>query len=249
MRTDTDFVSAQLPRTMVGNSPRVVGLLNKYYEWEYRNGLKSGEVLAIRMREAAENGTVYDPLANSEMLNKFENYVQPGVWHEYFRNNMMLQREFEAFETADGDTFVEGGGYMWDASYDINRGIEIWSARMNHSPSNNLTTLTQIDEVRFLRLLKHLYSSKGTNYVLKLLFNIFFGEDIEFFNPKLTLARIDDNMVIDGDTTLLRDDEVYQEYSTVIRVDRDPSYYKEILDRIYYPNFHPGGFKLSLVKK
>ncbi|ACV50086.1 hypothetical protein [Delftia phage PhiW-14] len=246
MRTDTDFVSAQLPRRMLTDSPRVIALLDQYYDWQYRNGLTRGEVRFYREKESEGR---YDPLTNSDLVNKHENWVQPGIWHQNFHDNMTLYRAFDGFETADAETFTESDGLIWDTVTDINAGIEMWSKRMNHTPSNNLSTLEQIDEVRYLRLLKHLYASKGTNFVLRLLFNIFFGEDIQFFNPKLVLARIDDDMVIDGDTTLIRDDEVYQEYSMVIKVTRDPIHYQEILDRIYYPNFHPGGFKLTLIKE
>lgn len=246
MRTNVDFVRGQLPKWMSAESPRVIALLDRYYDWQYRNGLSKGEVKALRSREAG--GGAYDPLANSLLVNEQENYVQPGIWTHHFHDNMTLNRAFEGFETADGETFTEESGLIWDSVSDIKAGIELWSKRMNHTPSNNLTSLDGIDEVRYIRLLKCLYASKGTNFVLQLLFNIFFGENVEFFNPKLSLALIDDNMVLDGENTLIRDDDVYQEYSIVVKVSRDPSYYQEVLDRIYFPNFHPGGFKLTLEK-
>lgn len=110
-----------------------------------------------------------------------------------------------------------------------------------------------LDSTLLLKLLRSIYSIKGTRQSILLFFNIFFGEPVTITYPKRRLCIADgdsatNGMIPDG-INVLRDDDVYQEFSILIETAKDPSEYQYMVDKIYKPIFHPSGFRLEIRKR
>lgn len=109
-------------------------------------------------------------------------------------------------------------------------------------------SLEVADAILFVTNLKRMFASKGTLHCVKLFFSVFFDEKVDIYVPKYDICYIEDNFVLDS-TRFLRDDAINQEYSYVVLVQNDPSYYKKVIDQVFKPNFHPAGFMFELRKK
>uniref|UniRef100_A0AAU6W321 Baseplate wedge subunit n=1 Tax=Pseudomonas phage Cygsa01 TaxID=3138529 RepID=A0AAU6W321_9VIRU len=105
-----------------------------------------------------------------------------------------------------------------------------------------------LDNIRLLKVLKHIYAIRGTEKAAQLFFSIFFGEPVETFNPKESIMIADESMVLDGANSL-RDDEFYNEFSYVILTNRDPAVYDFYFRTIFLKHFHPAGFKVYMQKR
>jgi hypothetical protein len=95
--------------------------------------------------------------------------------------------------------------------------------------------------------MKHIYSIKGTEASMKIFFRLYFDEEVTIHQPKSMIAVVDDNWVLDG-IQVLRDDELYQEFSYVIIVSKDLEFYRDIFKLIYMKMVHPSGFRVALIK-
>lgn len=105
-----------------------------------------------------------------------------------------------------------------------------------------------LDNIRLLKVLKHIYAIRGTEKAAQLFFSIFFGEPVETYNPKDNLMVADESMELDG-VNSLRDDEYFNEFSYVILTTRDPAVYDFYFRTIFLKHFHPAGFKVYLQKR
>lgn len=256
------FVKNELPAHFAGNNPRFVALLEQYYKWLYRpDGMTKREVDDYRgnvdswyktdMDKFTQTGNVqYSDrwaLNGDEMEARVANFRAPGNWSTRFFNQMFLEREFDEFDTADGSSFESYDGYDFEAKFVDEEAVDLWAKRFNHElmPSRGLSAR---DEILLLKALKHMYANKGTHKCVQLFFSAYFDEDVEVYVPKFDICVLENNFTLDMDK-VLRDDDVYQEYSYVVYVSKDPSYYKKEFEDIYLKNFHPGGFRVVLMKR
>lgn len=115
--------------------------------------------------------------------------------HEYFLKQLQLVREREGNSTKVMDVAV-------DAWYD-SLGMDL-----------KANTSTAFDDVRFIKLLHHLYQIRGTMKCAEIFFSIFFGNNVEVRQsfPRDRMAVLDDNFILDGDI-VTRDDDLYSEFS------------------------------------
>ncbi len=133
-----------------------------------------------------------------------------------------LTSDYQAFKTSDDQNIVVLG-------------------------STNDTRYRTLDNIRLLKVLKDLYSIRGTAKSVEIFFSLFFGESVSVHYPKTDILVLEDNFVADG-TGVLRDDSMYNEYTYVIDVIRDPEYYEFYVENIFKKYFHPAGFNVFLRK-
>jgi hypothetical protein len=162
-------------------------------------------------------------------------------------SQMLLEREFEEFVTSEGEVVETSEGQTIESKFLDESVILSWVNKFNHTYSNQKELDTR-DELLLLKVLKHLYANKGTHKAIEIFFEAYFGETVEVYLPKFDICYIDNNFLLD-DLKKLRDDDVYQEYSYVIYVINEPDFYRKEFEDIYLKNFHPGGFKVTLLKR
>uniref|UniRef100_A0AAU8KXS7 Baseplate wedge protein n=1 Tax=Serratia phage Kevin TaxID=3161161 RepID=A0AAU8KXS7_9CAUD len=102
-----------------------------------------------------------------------------------------------------------------------------------------------LDHPRWLKLLKHIYSIRGTRKAIELFFWIYFGAPVTIHQPKTEIGGLDDNFDLDG-VVGLRDDYYYDEFSYVIMVPGDITEIQGVFDKVFRQHFHPGGFTVFL---
>jgi hypothetical protein len=170
-----------------------------------------------------------------------------GTQAKMLPGNFVMEDVFDGYQTADGLEFSDADEADVELSNVEENILDGWfnSMGFDRVQRSRIKALNSVDQVLMLSLLKHIYAIKGTETSIKLFFDLFFDEQVTVFYPKALLAVIDDNMVIDG-TQVIRDDELYQEFSYVVYVDNDISTYKDIFDTIYVRMIHPAGFRVEL---
>ncbi len=255
------FVQTQLPHHVLNDYPKFVAMLNKYYEWMYRKeGMSKEEIQDFRNDETkwlSRNVDKFIRTGSERFISvegakvaaetEISKYRAPGALSDRFHAQYLLEREFDGFVTADGDFFFDQNETEFQSPYVLDDSIYSWAYKFNHRVVKDVDTLDTHDEILLLRIMKHLYATKGTKKCIELFFKIYFDEDITIYYPKFDICVIDDNFVLDH-LKYIRDDSVYQEYSYVIYVKNDPSYYDRVMTDIYLKNFHPSGFKVTLIK-
>lgn len=246
-------------------APRFITFLEKYYEWLYRtSGLSQSEVTDLKNdtswleqdidRFIATGKLRYlDPAASASLvddaiidLNSTEN---PGIHADKLPDDFTMENNFNGYTTTEGDAFTDNNDTAVELSTVENTILDGWfnSMGFDRIKRSRLKALNNIDQVLMLSLLKHIYSIKGTEASIKLFFNLFFGEDVVVYKPKLDISVIDENWALDS-TQVLRDDELFQEYSYVIVVLDDPQTYLDIMQTIYLKTIHPSGFRVALTQ-
>lgn len=255
------YVVTQLPAHFIEENPRFIALLQLYYKWLYRKeGMSRAEIDDFLSSELSWKNNLSKFVSTSDyrFFNSDNDYakiimgivgqMEPGNWSNRVQSQYLLEREYELFVTADEEVFTDNDLATLESPFMLDWAIETWSNRFNHKPELKSNLLDRHSEVSLLRVLKHLYSIKGTKKCVELFFNIYFNEQVEVFYPKFDICVIDDNCIPDSNKRI-RDDNIYQEYSYVIYVSRDPELYMKTFEEVYMKNFHPGGFKVTILKK
>ena len=256
------FVKTQLPSHFQTYNPRFISLLELYYKWANRNeGMSLDEIRDFRDNETnwlqrnidkfiSTGSTRYADLGRSYQTVEQEValFRGPGAWSSRLHDGMLLEREYDSFLTADGDFFFDQNDVSLESKYIFEAALDNWATKFNHIVYTDVSELNTRDEITTIKVLKHLYAAKGTKKCIELFFSMYFGEAVEIYYPKFDICYIDDNFILD-DKKYIRDDAVFQEYSYVIYTDREPSYYQKAFEDVYLKNFHPGGFKVTLLKK
>lgn len=252
-----------LPKHYQQYYPRFITFLTKYYEWLYRtSGLSEQEVADLRNdtswlardidRFIATGQIRYidpqtDPTSIDNAIIDINGTESIGIQAKMLPDNFNMEDDFNGFITADEYDFTDANDDDMELSALEENVLDGWfnSMGFDRIKRSRIKALNMVDQVLMLSLLKHIYAIKGTEQSIKLFFDLYFDEQVTVFYPKPLIGVIDDNMVIDG-IQLIRDDEEYQEYSYVINVANDPSYYDDIFETIYKKLIHPAGFRVAL---
>lgn len=198
-----------------------------YYLKEYPNFFRLFHELA-RYKNEARNVKV-NSCHLDWMLNNYQNIA-------------LFNRLQESFTTSTEQGFRSQDGFIFRASY-LDKDLLKEQLISKGVKQNN----TGIKDLTLLRLLPYLDNLKGTTAVLELLFKTAFNENIVLNFPKDRLAILDDNFVLDGETTL-RDDILNQEYSISIGVVGDSEKYQGLIG-FYQERYHPGGFFMHVYQQ
>lgn len=247
-----------IPAFVIDDYPHFVDFVSAFYEWDSRNGflteeernqlgddtyrtVGTGVRSDLRWRdrnlerrfsffETADGGLF--ELSDGAL---FENEIHlPGMlqWYSQMGNfpKVGLGRisSYNNFITNDLMNFKSLGDFVFKVK-----------------ASNVFTDFRDLDDPRFIKLLKQLYMLKGTKGMITLFFNMFFGESVSIENTKTKIAVIDDNFILDG-VNRTRDDVEYSEFTYVVSVSRDVDVYSEIFNKIFLKHFHPAGFNVIL---
>lgn len=252
-----------LPKHYQQYYPRFITFLQKYYEWLYRtSGLSEKEVADLQgdtswleadIDKFIASGQLRymdqasDPNVVSTAIIDINATESAGIQAKMLPDNFNLEDSFDGFVTADDMSFNDKNDNDFEFSTVENNVLDGWFNSMGFDRIQRARILTpnSLDQVLMLSLLKHIYAIKGTEQSIKLFFDLYFHEQVTVFYPKPLIAVIDDNMIVDG-PQLIRDDEEYQEYSYIINVSKDPSYYQDIFNTIYKKLIHPAGFRVAL---
>lgn len=246
-------------------APNFILFLEKYYEWLYRlSGLSESEIEDLRgdtswlekdIDRFISTGQLryFDYSSNPEIIDNaiidLSNTIAAGTQSDQIPDNFVMENDFNGYATSDGSEVVDANDSTVELSTIENNILDGWfnSMGFDRIKRNRLKALDNIDQVLMLSLLKHIYAIKGTEASIKLFFSLFFDEQITLYQPKNSIAFIDENWVLD-DVQVIRDDELYQEYSYVILVQHDIEDYQEIFESIYLKSIHPAGFRVVLQK-
>lgn len=235
------IVRNQVPREYKTSYPRFILFLQKYYEWMYRDsGLSQAEIDILRSDTSWLQADIDKFIASGDIRYIDKEYINiveqaisdlstvrnPGYRAKNLRDSMML----------DGENLDSLSIDNWFAAF----GIPEFTA--------NSSIIAGVDKALLVSLMKHIYAIKGTETSMKLFFNLCFDEDVQIYQPKENIAVIDDNWILD-DIFVIRDDELYQEFSYVIVVDGEVNKYKAVFDSIYRLLIHPAGFRVAIVNK
>jgi hypothetical protein len=247
------------------SAPRFITFLEKYYEWLYRSsGLSTEEIDDLRNdtswlekdidRFISTGQLKYidqsDDVAVVETsLVQLNNIGNPGGLSTDLPKNYTLDDDFRDYSSNDGSVIQDTNNDAIDVPTVENRIIDGWfnSMGLDRIKRYRMDALDNIDQVLMLSLMKHIYSIKGTEASMKIFFRLYFDEEVTIHQPKSMIAVVDDNWVLDG-IQVLRDDELYQEFSYVIIVSKDLEFYRDIFKLIYMKMVHPSGFRVALIK-
>ncbi len=254
------FVKDQLPRHFTDDNPRFIRLLDCYYKWLYRkDGMSYEEIADVKSNINKWSKIDIDRFILTEsprfnisdediVISEITQWKAPGAKIDRLHSQFILEREFDSFITSDGDYFLDNDDMVVESGAILEDVIENWSNKFNHVRSGGIDVLNPHDEILLLKCMKMIYAAKGTNKCIKLFFKVYFDEDVDVYIPKFDICTIDDVPVIDTNK-YIRDDYKYQEYCYCIRTNNDPEPYRDIFNRIYLNQFHPGGFNVILEKK
>lgn len=247
-----------LPRYVIEDYPNFVDFISAFYEWDSRNGFLTEEEKENlqglgysnvgvgqrsdrrwRDRNLERVFSVFEtsdgPLLETSDGDLFENEVYlptAPLWYSQFGDfpkiGLGRMTSYNTFVSLNDTGFKTFDGYV-----------------LKVKASNVFTDFRDLDDPRFIKLLRNLYMMKGSRKMIELFFGLFFGESVDVSNTKDVISRIDDNFVLDG-ANHLRDDSEYSEYTYVVKVSRDVELYKEAFENIFLRYFHPAGFNVIL---
>lgn len=244
-------------------APRFIVFLEKYYEWLYRtSGMSDAEIEDLRddtswlekdIDRFITTGKMryFDKtlVANTveDAIIDLSNTTNPGTHSNRMPDNFIMEDDFNGYSSLDGSEIVDANDTAVELSTVENQILDGWfnSMGFDRIKRSRMKALNNIDQVLMLSLLKHIYAIKGTEASIKLFFNLFFDENIVIYQPKQDIAVIDDNWILD-DIQVIRDDDLFQEYSYVIIVNGDVSEYMNIFNNIYMKIIHPSGFRVEI---
>lgn len=252
-----------LPEHVIENHPRFVDFVSAFYEWEARNDFLT--------REELENLSAMNELFPTSVSGQA--YRSDIRWRE---RNLDRQFAFfetsdgsfiECSDTALLQTEITlptvpmwygqfgefqkvGIGYIKSVETLLDSTMAGFKTLDNLifkvKSANTFTDFRDIDDPRMIKLLRVLYSMKGTRSMINLFFGMYFGETVTVVNTKDSISKIDDNFVLDDNTNRMRDDVRYSEYTYIVKVSRDVEVYQTLFEQIYKKHFHPAGFNVIL---
>lgn len=259
MANPSERIESQLPKHYKEYYPRFIKFIQCYYDWLHRgSGLSASEVDALKA-DTSWLKTNIDSFIETGSLKNIENsdvetaiiqmgLVQaPGNEVDMMVPYHMLDNISDEFITADGEYYATSAGENINSNDYSDDEIDSWLDTLGYSFTTDITNLNPVDRLLLVRLLKHIYNIKGTEKSIELFFSMYFGETVQVYYPKNDIAVIDDNFVLD-DLKYIRDDDYYNEYSYVIKVQQDPSVYQDLFNKVYLKHIHPAGFKVFLIK-
>ena len=258
-----DRIKELLPEHYREYAPRFIIFLQKYYEWLYRrSGLSQNEIndltsdtswLHKDIDKFISSGRIKfldaNPVTNLDnALVELNNTANPGRVSDNLMDNFFLENNFKGFLDRNAIPINLAKDTSVEFPTTENAVLDSWFASMGSErfKRRDLTSLNNIDEVLMLSLLKHVYAIKGTETSIRLFFTLFFDEDILIYYPKLDIAVLDENFILENVNSILRDDDKYQEFSYVITTIHSWSVYKQLFENIFIKNIHPAGFRYEV---
>lgn len=261
MSNPQTLVPVQLPKHFTDFYPQFILFLQKYYEYVYREkGYSKAEIdnllsdqswYTANLDQFVQTGNLryFGPNQYStiqDAIVEMAAEMSPGASAERVAASYNLDRQFDWFETADGDDFTTSDGNLLDAPYVNETFVNGWYQMFGFLPLGIRNGIDSSDPISFIKVLKHIYNIKGTKKAINLFFSLFYGEEpVQIYLPKVDIAIPDDNFIPDG-VDSLRDDNYYNEYSYVIRVANPVANYSLYFDSIYKRYLHPAGFSVFL---
>lgn len=265
MNTVDKRISGLVPQHYKEYAPRFIAFLEKYYEWLHRDSGLTDEEIDILKNDSSwlnpnidafiSTGSPSNIDKNAEVNNlrlailELSNIIPPGRASADLMRDYLLEQESLLIQASNGHEFIDSEFTPLEAFDDNKHFINGWFklTGFDRPDRDRINTLNSIDQVLMLSLLKHIYAIKGTDMSIKLFFNMFFGEQVDVYHPKFDIAVLDDNFIPDSNS-VMRDDQIYQEYSYIILVNNEVSSYMELFDAIYRKLVHPSGFRVELKK-
>ncbi|CAL9977330.1 head closure Hc2 [Vibrio phage D528] len=233
---DTKYL---LPSHYSTDYPKFIEFMNLYFDWLYNtSGFSKAEIESM-----IEEG--YDKAA----ISLAQSVKNPGASAQEMAGNRMLERSFDRALTLDGlEIETKDGAILefetrkseYTSSWLKDFGFPITQREPGTSKYRN------IDPTRLVKLLAHIYSIRGSVKCMELFFSVFYNGAVGVKFPRENIATIDGNMVLDGASNSIRDDDYYSEYSYVISVSgvADPNL--PVFIELYKSMFHPSGFKMFI---
>lgn len=255
-------VKGQLPEHYQEYYPRLIHFLDLYYSWLYRNGgyteqqidaLKEDpNAIVTDVQRFIDEGRLQDINAGDSVENlpaicEIATTPSAGTEAKHIARDVLLERTFDYFEGSDEEVFETADGELLDAPHRNENVLQSWFKRLGYQFVREQTQIGSLDALLLARLLKHIHNIKGTEQSIKIFFRMFFDEEVTVFLPKFSICTIDDNFIPDS-LNVLRDDDMYQEFSYVIYTQQDPSVYQDLYQSLYLRLVHPAGFKPFLVQ-
>lgn len=261
-----------VPEHYLGDYPKFVLFLEKYYEWLYRDGSMSSEErqilletpdwLGVDVSKYLKTGQQKNILSQDEVsqavVSEFSALIPPGAASKNIHRNHLLERNFAEIETLDGFVVHDIENKTVETPNTETMRIQEWVSDQGYYLPAQAINNRKIDEILFVRLIKSMHLIKGTAKATELFFHLFFNEDIAannpkdgkpFWKPRVSITTIDDiRHKIDHIDNTLRDDNFYNEFSYVVYVTEDYSHYRDLFENVYLQYIHPAGFKAFLQK-
>lgn len=281
-------IAGQLPAHFREQYPAFITFLRGYYAWLHRTDNVTPHELASLETDTSWQTVDIDGFirtgdqslaGQNPLLDKIQERP-PGTELDLLADDYTMERRFEVFETADGDTFEDQDTRPMESTRVNDKHIDEWftsfdfvkttdnliedygrfldsgfSPYLTNDYKNIVLLRTgsgqryrTLDNIRLLKVLKHIYAIRGTEKSAQLFFSIFFGEPVDTYNPKDNIMIADESMIPDS-LNSLRDDDYYNEFSYVILTTRDPVVYDYYFRTIFLKHFHPAGFKVFMQQR
>lgn len=252
-----------LPEHVLENHQPFVDFVSAFYEWEARNNfLTKDELDNVQAITNTSPKTVVGQSHRTDTRWREKNLERQFDFFETVEGEFFECSDYTLFQTEItlptvplwyeqfGSFQKVGIGYIKSVENLIDKNMSGFKTLDNLffkvRSANTFTDFRDIDDPRMIKLLRVLYSIKGTQSMLNLFFGMYFGESVNVTYTKTQISKIDDNFVLDGGNNKLRDDVRYSEYTYVVKVSRDVEVYKTLFEQIYKRHFHPAGFNVIL---
>lgn len=263
-----------VPLYFLNEYPKFIEFLDVFYDWLYRQQGFTPEEIQRYLDNPNEWIDQYSGVSPLEQLIDVKATKTPGEATVDFLQDHFLVRSFENLLSMDftledvegrplfGENEKEESINSWYDEFGFQRTADkLFPDFGPFVPKDSDGMLTKdgrefsvylddtkrrtLDHPRWLKLLKHIYSIRGTRKAIELFFWIYFGVPVIIKEPKLEIGGLDDNFDLDGEVGL-RDDYYYDEFSYVIMVPGDITEIQGVFDKVFRQHFHPAGFTVFL---
>lgn len=255
MRLDNDITqpgvrdpSSVLPRHFTNSYPDLVEFLEAYVDTLYKRMLRPDQVQALMNNEdwwdkkdqyfSTEDERLYNKVMALIEYRRRIGFQQDSV---QLIERKSLERNFLCLNTLDNFVIETSDDRNIEVHEDNQYQMAAW---LNDKGLTEIQPTTLgVDVPKIIKLARHLFKIRGSTFCAKLFFEALYGGTVYIELPREQMAKLDDNMVLDG-TQKLRDDYYYDEFTYVINLVGSRF---EVLGPQFYDlwkrKFHPGGFR------
>ncbi|QGZ15993.1 hypothetical protein Kuja_0020 [Vibrio phage vB_VchM_Kuja] len=227
-----------IPKHYLKEYPIFVEFLQEYFNYLHRVRLLTPD-LENKLREILTDERDIDLLRN--LKNEVDTLRDQRNFTNKPEKNIVVKLK-------DGRILATNDGRM--VAFQENNKIEINAINSDRDFETEFDSIRKgvygIDQKRFIRIFKDLKSIAGSQQIIKLFFSWLYDGEINVYYPKIDIAKLDDNAVLDG-RQKLRDDVFYSEFSYQVQAyGRQLVPVVEPYHEIYKKHFHPAGFSLFI---
>lgn len=182
-------------------------------------------------------------------LSRLKDIKRPGLAGARLQKDILLTRETTHVLDLNNMGLTDIDGTPMQFNINQEKEVNIWLDNFGLTQNkyhDSRIGFGEIDYRRFIKLIRHLYTIRGSKKLIELFFSFFFPDsEIRVSYPRSKIAGLDNNMVLDGIHNL-RDDRYYSEFSYEISIGGLNSLLTqvEIPLKLYKQLFHPAGFEL-----